>query len=117
MLLLGAPLNTITLLHYSEHMAAVPNKRTTKYKVPLLQNGERVWFEVEEYDTSRGIVDWGGGDYFPVIAQAFLDAGHGRIGLVGAARSYLLDAAELHAFAVQWMERTFASKDQSPSSS
>jgi aminoglycoside 3-N-acetyltransferase len=112
-LLLGAPLNTITLLHYSEHMAAVPNKRTTKYKVPLLQHGKRVWFEVEEYDTSQGIVDWEGGDYFPAIAQAFLDSGHGCTGLVGAARSHLFDAAELHAFAVQWMERTFAPKDQS----
>lgn len=107
-LLLGAPLDAVTLLHYSEHMAAVPHKRSVRYKVPLLRDGERVWFDVEEYDTSRGIVDWGGGDYFPTIVGEFLAAGNGRAGMVGAARSYLFDAAALHRFAVEWMERMLA---------
>lgn len=107
-LLLGAPLGSVTLLHYSEHMAAIPNKRTVRYKVPLLQDGERVWVEVEEYDTGQGVVDWEGGDYFPAIVREFLEAGNGRSGIVGAARSYLLDAAALHRFALEWLERTFA---------
>jgi aminoglycoside 3-N-acetyltransferase len=107
-LLLGAPLDAVTLLHYSEHVAAVPNKRLARYKVPLLQEGERIWVDVEEYDTGTGIVDWEGGDYFPVIVSEYLAAGHGRTGTVGAARSYLLDAAELHQFAVAWMERTLS---------
>ena len=101
------PLNSITMLHYSEHMAEVPDKRLARYQVPLLQNGERVWVEVEEYDTANGIVDWAGGDdYFPVIAQAYLESGRGHAGTVGAAASYLFEAAELHVFAVEWMERT-----------
>lgn len=104
-LLLGAPFTTITLLHYSEHVAAIPNKRTVRYKAPLLQERKRVWMEVEEYDTSNGIVDWEGGDYFPVIAGDFLAAGYGRCARVGAALSYLFDAAALHAFAVRWMEQ------------
>lgn len=107
-LLLGAPLDTITLLHYAEHTAAVPNKRIVHYQVPLLRDGRRVWIEVEEFDTSCGIVDWEGGDYFTAIAQDFLAAGKGRSGTVGAAQSYLFDAAALHAFGVQWMERAFA---------
>jgi aminoglycoside 3-N-acetyltransferase len=105
-LLLGAPLDTVTLLHYSEHVAAVLDKRLARYKVPLLQDGERVWLDVEEYDTGNGIVQWEGGDYFPVIVAEYLAAGRGRVGTVGAARSCLFDAADLHRFAVEWMERT-----------
>ena len=75
-----------------------------RYKVPLLRDGERVWVEVEEYDTGRGIVDWEG-DYFVSIMEEYLAAGHGRTGTVGAARSYLFDAAALLRFAVAWMER------------
>ena len=107
-LLLGATLDSLTLLHYAEHTAAVPNKRTVRYPVPLLRDGQRVWVEVEEFDTARGIVDWEGGNYFTAVAQDFLAAGGGRTGTVGAARSYLFDAAALHAFAVRWMERTFS---------
>jgi aminoglycoside 3-N-acetyltransferase len=106
-LLLGVPLYTVTMLHYSEHMAPVPNKRTVRYKVPLLQNGERVWMDVEEYDTGKGIVDWEGEDYFLLIVREYLEAGNGRRGMVGTASSYLLDAPELHEFAVTWMERNF----------
>lgn len=40
----------------------------------------------------------------------FLAAGHGRTRQVGAARSYLLDAATLCRFAVEWMERTFGAR-------
>jgi aminoglycoside 3-N-acetyltransferase len=106
-LLLGAPLGAITLLHYAEHMAAVPNKRTVRYPVPILQDGQRVWIEIEEFDTARGIVDWEGGGYFPAIAREFLATGGGRRGTVGAAQAYLFDAAALYEFAVRWMERTF----------
>jgi aminoglycoside 3-N-acetyltransferase len=104
-LLLGAPLDAVTLLHHSEHVAAIPSKRTARYRVPLLVDGERVWVDIEEYDTGQGIVDWEGGDYFAVIVRHFLAAGHGRTGMVGAARSYLFGAAALHRFAVQWMEQ------------
>jgi aminoglycoside 3-N-acetyltransferase len=107
-LLLGSPLDAVTLLHYSEHVAAVPDKRLARYRVPLRREGELVWVDVEEFDTGSGIVDREGGDYFAVIVGQFLAAGHGRTGTVGAATSYLLDAAALHRFAVDWMERTLA---------
>jgi aminoglycoside 3-N-acetyltransferase len=103
----GVPLSTVTLLHYSEHMAAVPDKRTVRYPVPLSRDGRRVWVEVEEFDTSRGIVDWEGGDYFAAIVQDYLASGGGRSGMIGAAQSHLFDAAALHHAAVRWMERTF----------
>ncbi len=106
-LLLGAPFDTITLLHYAEHLASVPNKRTVRYKMPVLREGKRAWLDLEEFDTSKGIADWEGGDYFPVIAPEFLASGKGRAGKVGGARCYLFDAAELVEFGVSWMERTF----------
>ena len=103
----GVLLSTVTLLHYSEHMAAVPGKRTVRYSVPVLRDGQRVWVEVEEFDTGQGIVEWEGGDYFGAIVQDYLASGGGRSGMVGAAQSYLFDTAALHQVAVRWMERTF----------
>jgi aminoglycoside 3-N-acetyltransferase len=104
---IGVPIETLTLLHYSEHMANVPRKRIVRFRVPLLRDGQRVWVETEEFDTSQGIRDWPGGNYFAAIAQDFLASGHGRSGTIGAAQAHLLDAATLHAFAVEWLEREF----------
>jgi aminoglycoside 3-N-acetyltransferase len=106
-LLLGTPPGSVTLLHYAECLANVSEKRVVRYRMPVLVGGRRTWVEVEEFDTSDGIRDWGGGDYFEAIVQEFLAAGHGRAGLVGAARSHLFDAQALVAFGVAWMERTF----------
>ena len=106
-LLLGAPLNTITSLHYAEHLARIPNKRTVRYKMPLLRDGQREWVEIEELDSGEGIVDWVGGDSFPAIAREFLASGRGRMGTVGGAQSRLFQARELVDFAVEWMEREF----------
>jgi hypothetical protein len=38
---------------------------------------------VEEFDSNRGIKDWGAGDYFVAVVEAYLATGHGRIGLIG----------------------------------
>jgi aminoglycoside 3-N-acetyltransferase len=106
-LLLGAPLSTLTILHHAESLAQVPDKRIMRYKMPIVQGGRHVWVEIEDIDTSQGIVDWEGGDYFKAIAQEYLSFGKGRSGKVGAAQSHLFDAAGLVEFAIQWMERTF----------
>jgi aminoglycoside 3-N-acetyltransferase len=81
--------------------------RTVRYRQPVLEGGKVTWVEVEEFDVSRGIVDWADGDYFVAIVEAYLTAGHGREGQVGAARSYMFDAQELVRFGLTWMERTF----------
>ena len=106
-LLLGTPFDSVTLLHHAECLADVPDKRVVRYRMPVLVDGLRRWAEVEEFDTCDGIRDWGGVDYFVAIVEEYLAAGHGRTGLVGAARSYLFDAPELTAFGVAWMEREF----------
>lgn len=112
-LLVGAPFDTITLLHYAEHLAKVPNKRIVRYKMPVLRDDQRVWVELEEFDTSRGIVDWEGEDYFSVIAREFLSSGNGRSGTVGAAQSYLFEATALVEFGVKWLERMFGESGRS----
>jgi len=106
-LLLGSPLECVTLLHHSEHMARVPNKRVARYNAPMLVNGQREWVEIEEFDTSKGIVDWPD-DYFISIMEAYLAEGNGRTGKAGAADSCLLDADSLKAFGIAWMEEHFS---------
>ena len=106
-LLLGAGSSSVTLLHHAEHLADVPNKRIVRYKMPVLRDGERVWVDVEEYDTSRGIVDWPV-DYFESIVEEYVAAGNGHSGKVGAAQAFRFDAASLNRFAVEWMEQHFA---------
>lgn len=108
-LMLGAPLETVTLLHYAENLARVPDKRVVRYKLPVLKEGVTVWEEFEEFDTTHGIVGWEGeGDYFEVITRAFIEENGIPAGLVGNARSYLLDANALVRFGVVWMEHHFA---------
>ena len=102
-LMLGAPLDTMTLLHHAEHVADFPNKRIRRYESPILVDGEKVWRRFEEFDTSdppEGQPD----DYFATIVEAFLATGAGTRGTVGQARSVLVPAAGVVAFAVRWME-------------
>lgn len=104
-LLLGSPLGDVTLLHYAEHIARIPNKRVIRYREPILVNGAKEWVEIEEYDTSEAVVDGAPEDYFTDIVRGFLSAGKGRSGIVGQAEAQLLDAAALVEHAVEWMER------------
>ena len=103
-LMLGAPLDTVTLLHHAEHLAAFPNKRLNRFEAPILVEGRTVWRAFEEFDTSDppdGLPD----DYFATIVEAFLATGKGRRGTIGAASSVLLPAAGIVAFGVEWMEK------------
>ena len=89
-LLLGTPLNTLTILHHAESLAQVPDKRIVRYRMPVLCDGERVWVEIEHIDTSRGIVDGhSSGEYFTAIVKGYLGKGKGRSRTVGTAKSYL----------------------------
>ena len=103
-LLLGSPLDSVTVLHYSENVARVANKLITCYQEPMLIDGQRTWVDIEEFDTSKGIAPWPEGDYFEAILKAYIESREAGAGQVGSAQSYLLDARSLHTFAVQWME-------------
>lgn len=106
-LMLGAPLDTITLLHHSEHLARLPQKRIKRYSCPIGDAGQKIWVDLEEYDTSDTVID---ADYqFDVIAKDYLATGKGRAGLIGRAQSYLFEADDLARFGIQWLERRFGS--------
>lgn len=108
-MLIGAPLDTMTLLHHAEHLADIPGKHIRRYETPILVEGETVWRWFEEFDTSNPVVEGLDDDYFAGIVAEFLDAGNGRRGLVGQAHSVLVEAGPMVRFAVDWLERRFAS--------
>ena len=106
-LMLGAPLDTMTLLHHAEHVAEHTNKRIRRYEAPMLIDGQKVWQSFEEFDTSDppdGLPD----DYFADIVEEFLSTGRGARGQVGAATSVLVKAREIVPFAAGWLEARFA---------
>jgi aminoglycoside 3-N-acetyltransferase len=108
-LLLGAPLETLTLLHHAEALAEAPGKRFVTYEQPILVDGQRVWRRFRDIDSQHGAFDYSsavpeGQDPFAVIAQDALAAGIGGQGLVGAAKSHLFEAGDVVDFAVTWIE-------------
>jgi aminoglycoside 3-N-acetyltransferase len=104
-LLLGAPLDTLTVLHYAEDRARLPNKRIKRYRCPILHNGETLWVDLEEFETGDPVID---ADYaFETIGQDYVASGKGRVGTVGSATSYLLPAADLVQFGIEWLESRF----------
>jgi aminoglycoside 3-N-acetyltransferase len=104
-LMVGAPLDTMTLLHHAEHLAQVPSKRLRRYEVPLSRSGGVEWRLIEEFDTSDPVVPGLDDDYFGLIVREFLAGGQGRQGLIGKAPSVLVDAPSICTFAVAWLER------------
>ena len=110
-LMLGAPLETLTLLHHAEGIARVAGKRQVTFHVPVLEDGRVVEREYTDIDTSIGAFRYEdldlGADSFEVIAREALATGIGARGSVGEAESHLFPAAELTAFGVRWMEERF----------
>jgi aminoglycoside N3'-acetyltransferase len=104
---LGAGRDTVTLIHYAEYLAEVPDKRRVE-RHPRVRGAHGAEVRtVHCLDDSHGIVDYPGEDYFAQILDAFLDATDSPRGLIGQARSELLDAATLVEFAARWMTDRF----------
>jgi aminoglycoside 3-N-acetyltransferase len=102
---LGADLATVTMLHLAEYRCAVrPRRRVRRYRSVWTPAGPAVRI-VSCLDDEHGIVDYPGGDYFADILVDYLAAGRGSSGIVGRARSELLDAADFVGFGVDWMDR------------
>lgn len=110
-LLLGAPLDTTTLLHHAEAIARVSPKRRVTFRIPVAEDGGVVERTYTDIDTSKGAFPYEDlgleDDEFTVIVRAALAAGIGASGRVGQAESHLLPAAELVRFGVAWMEERF----------
>ncbi len=104
-LMLGAPLDTMTLIHHAEHLARLPGKRIIRTEVPFAAAESIVWRWIEEYDTCDPVVSKLPHDFIEQVVTAYLRTG-GRQGNVGHASSVLIDAAAILEFAVDWLERT-----------
>jgi aminoglycoside 3-N-acetyltransferase len=106
LLLLGSDHDTVTFLHYAEHVADLPGKRVSRYQVPVLEHGARVWKWMEEVDTSEGGAHAHWPDrFFARLVDAHLRQTSNHGGCVADAQSHLIRARELFDFALPVMER------------
>jgi aminoglycoside 3-N-acetyltransferase len=107
-LMLGAPLDTMTLLHLAEHRAKLPNKRVRRIETPFASDRGTRWQMIEEFDTSEPVVDTLPERSFQMIVEAFLGQGYGQRDTVGGAASVLVNAAEILPFATARLEAIIA---------
>lgn len=109
--LLGAPLDTVTLVHHAEAIAGVEGKRRVAWRCPVLVDGTREWRTLTDIDTSSGALPYdgitGGADYVEYFAQAALAGGAGRSGPLGAGTGHVLDARRLTEATVELIEAAF----------
>lgn len=110
-LMLGAPLDTLTLLHHSESLARVEPKRRVTFGVRVATPGGAEDRTYTDIDTTRGAFRYEDldlpEDAFAVIGREALAAGIGATGTAGAATCHLFEADAIAAFGAAWMERTF----------
>jgi aminoglycoside 3-N-acetyltransferase len=109
-LMLGAPLRSVTLLHHAEALAQVDGKRRRTYRLPL-EGG--VWRTLSDIDVEYGPFPYEGTDPLEGIAAmaaAALEAGVGAKGRVAAAECHLFPAAQLVSFATAWLEERFGAR-------
>jgi aminoglycoside 3-N-acetyltransferase len=112
-LLLGAPLIRLTLIHHAEALVDSPQKRMTQHEVPVRNGGAVEWRAVREHDTSTAVGAFpyqdavGDQEPFEVIGRAALAAGCGLTGRVGQAECHLFAARPLLDFIVAWLSERF----------
>lgn len=107
-LLLGCDHDNVTFLHYAEHIVNIPGKRVVTFKVPVSENGTRVWQEMKEFDTSeRAHPNWPD-RFFSRLVDTHLARRKNAGGQVGHARCFVLDARELLEFTLPVMQAVAA---------
>jgi aminoglycoside 3-N-acetyltransferase len=108
-LLVGCDHDTVTFLHYAEHILDAPGLRTVTMEVPWLEDGERVWKEVKEIDTSSAGAHPNWPDrFFATIVNGYLAKTQNRGSRVGHAHCFVVDARGLLEFALAHMRATAA---------
>jgi aminoglycoside 3-N-acetyltransferase len=102
-LLLGCDHDTVTFLHYAEHIVDIPEKRIVRFRVPVSEDGRRVWREMEEFDTSIGVHASWPDRFFARLVDTYCANTGNQGGRVGHAPSFLFDAAGLLDFSLRVM--------------
>ncbi|UAK26512.1 aminoglycoside 3-N-acetyltransferase [Sphingomonas nostoxanthinifaciens] len=103
-LMVGAPWDTMTLIHHADHLAILPAKRVLRYEVPFATGAETTWRFTEEFDTTEPVVESLPANYIEQIVTAYVAGGSGRKGTIGLAPSLLVEAQSMLAFAIEWLE-------------
>ena len=117
-LLLGSDHDNTTFLHYAEHVGEFAGKRVARFKVPVLENGVKVWRDMAEYDTAAAGVHANWPDrFFAELVDGYLESTGNGGGLVGNAQSHLFSARGLLDYALPVMERVAASSISGPAQS
>jgi aminoglycoside 3-N-acetyltransferase len=106
-LLLGSDFDHVTILHYAEHCAKLPDKRIIRRAEQLLFRDTIVDVVIEEFDTGELVISSMPANYFAQITQQFVNAGNAQAGIVGQAHAVLLPAQEFVGFAIDKMEHEF----------
>lgn len=105
-LMVGAPLDTMTLLHHAEHLARIDGKRVKRCEVPFATPEGVVWRMSEEFDTSVAVVPaFDDIDYFTAIVEDYMGQKQVERDAIGRASSILVDAVPMLEHAVAWLER------------
>src|SRR5262245_59082302 len=100
-LLLGCDHDTVTFLHYAEHIVDIPGKRIARFKIPVAEAGVRIWREMAEFDTSgQGAHPSWSDRFFARIVDTHLARTGNDGGRVGDAECFLIDARGLLDFAL-----------------
>ena len=108
-LLLGCDHDTVTFLHYAEHIVDIDGKRVARFKVPVEENGTRVWRDMEEFDTSSAGAHPNWPDrFFARIVDVYLRKTGNAGGRVGDAQAFLLEARGLLQLALAVMRSVAA---------
>ena len=103
-LLLGCDHDNVTFLHYAEHIVDIAGKRVVKFKVPVDENGTRVWKAMEEFDSSGAGAHPNWPDrFFARLVDTYLRHTNNSGALVGDARGFLVDSRGLLEFALRVM--------------
>ena len=104
-LLLGCDHDTVTFLHYAEHIVDIPGKRVATYVVPIEESGARVWREMKEFDTSsQGAHPNWPDRFFARLTDTYLARTNNAGGFVGRAESFLLGARGVLDFSLGVMQ-------------
>ncbi|MCU6453157.1 AAC(3) family N-acetyltransferase [Sphingomonas sp. A2-49] len=103
-LMVGAPWDTMTLVHHADHLAAIPDKRTIRIEVPFAGASGTEWRFMEEFETGDPVHEDLPDNYIEQIVTAYVEGGEGNQNVIGAAPSLLVDARLMLDFAIQWLE-------------
>jgi aminoglycoside 3-N-acetyltransferase len=112
-LLLGAPLKTMTLCHHAEAIAAVGGKRYRDYQMPVLTAEGPQWRDFRTLDTYYGALPYYERTNLAIsspverLAQQAVTAEAGVSGRVGEATGWLFEATLVVEAVVGWLERNF----------